>query len=89
MEVVAALAASQKVLQQVEHLRIPLGPPAPLLLQLSRPFPVLVDPGYLPLRDSEAQIRSIPLPISPRFSRRMFSFGRIPLTVRNGNSILS
>ena len=42
VEVVAALAASQKVLQQVDHLRIPLGPPVPLLLQLLRPFPVLV-----------------------------------------------
>ncbi len=42
MEVVAALATFQKVLQQVEHLRIPLGLPAPLLLQLPRAFPGLI-----------------------------------------------
>ena len=36
MEVVAALATFQQVLQQVEDLGIPLGPPAPLLLQLLR-----------------------------------------------------
>ena len=42
MEVVAALAAFQKVLQQVEHIRVPLGPPAPLLLQRLRPLPSLV-----------------------------------------------
>ena len=38
MEVAAALAALRKVLQQVEHTRVPLGPPAPLLLQRLRPF---------------------------------------------------
>ena len=42
MEVAAALAAFQKVLQQVDHLRIPLGFAAPLLLQLPRPFPGLI-----------------------------------------------
>ena len=42
MEVAAALAAFQKVLQQVDHLRIPLGLAAPLLLQLLRPFPGLI-----------------------------------------------
>ena len=42
MEVAAALAAFQQVLQQVEHLRVPLGLPAPLLLQLLRPFPGLI-----------------------------------------------
>ena len=56
MEVAAALAAFQQVLQQVEHLRVPLGLDAPLLLQLLRPFPGLVvddlrdrdlDPGVL------------------------------------------
>ena len=42
MEVAAALAAFQQVLQQVEHLRVPLGLDAPLLLQLLRPFPGLI-----------------------------------------------
>ena len=42
MEVVPALAASQQVLQQVEHLRTPLGLPATLFLQLLRPFPRLI-----------------------------------------------
>ena len=42
MEIVAALAAFQKVLQQVEHIRVPLGLPAPLLLQRLRPLPGLV-----------------------------------------------
>ena len=42
MEVASALAASQKVLQQVDHLRIPLGPPAPLLLHPLRSFPGLI-----------------------------------------------
>ena len=46
MEVVAALAAFQQVLQQVEHLRVPLGLPAPLLLQGLRPLPdILVHQG--------------------------------------------
>ena len=39
MEIVAALAAFQEVLQHVEHLRIPPCPPAPLLLQGLRPLP--------------------------------------------------
>ena len=42
MEVVSALAAFQQVLQQVEHLGIPLGLAAPLLLHLLRPFPGLI-----------------------------------------------
>ena len=42
MEVVAALAAFQQMLQQVEHLRVPPGRPAPLLLQLLRPSPGLL-----------------------------------------------
>ena len=42
MEVVAALATFQQVLQQVEHLRVPPGRPAPLLLQLLRPSPGLL-----------------------------------------------
>ena len=42
MKVATALAAFQKVLQQVEHFRTPLGPHAPLLLQRLRPLPCLV-----------------------------------------------
>ena len=42
MEVAAALAALQKVLQQVEPLRVPLGLPAPLLFELLCPLPGLV-----------------------------------------------
>ena len=42
MEVVPALDAFQQVLQQVEHLGIPLGLAAPLLLHLLRPFPGLI-----------------------------------------------
>ena len=42
MEVATALAALQKVLQQVEHIRVPLGFDAPLLLQGLRPLPGLV-----------------------------------------------
>ena len=42
MEVVAALAAFQQVLQLVEYLGVPLGLPAPLLLQRLRPFPDLI-----------------------------------------------
>ena len=42
MEVAAALAAFQQVLQQVEDFRVPLGLRAPLLLQLLRPFPGLI-----------------------------------------------
>ena len=42
MEVGAALAAFQQVLQQVEDFRVPLGLRAPLLLQLLRPFPGLI-----------------------------------------------
>ncbi len=42
MEVLAALAASEKVLHLVEHVRVPLGLPAPLLLQRLLPLPGLV-----------------------------------------------
>ena len=56
MEVVAAFAASQEMLQQVEDLGIPLGPPALLLFcQLSQ-SPLLNPVGLLIVSDYELRL---------------------------------